>query len=177
MVGDSNHGIRWTTTPSSRLKCAEAHTGSTGRFIAWLGQGQWHMSHEAGRAQGPLDFMRSRFEEPAGEVAVTSKKWLRRGMPVVILILILTAPYSPLALVSRAIVVGVLLAELLRIGGYFPVLNLWVFRIVELVLACIAIGLSLHAYTSGLMLILPMVVALVFLYIWHKYSNWKLRQE
>lgn len=121
-------------------------------------------------------FLLTSFEEPRTVKADVWRRLYRIWGPFVLLAAILAAPSSALGIASRIIVVAVLLAEWLRLQGYLPVLRLWVMRVVELAMVCVAIGLSLanlHAFLAGL---LPGILALAWLYVHYHYVKWKVQE-
>ena len=118
-------------------------------------------------------FLWTRFEDPTDKRAENSKRMFKRWVPVVIVFIILTTPLSLLGMGTRALIVVVLVAEVLRLRGHFPGLNLWGARTIEMLISCTALGLALLATDNRLVILFPISLGLCYFYLWRKYLRWK----
>lgn len=118
-------------------------------------------------------FFSSRFEEPKSKAADISKKLSRWWLPFVIVFVIITTPLSLPGVATRAMIVVVLTAELLRLHGYFAWLNLWGSRITEILISCMALGLVLLDIDRRLVVLTAVVVVMCYFYLRRNYLRWR----
>ena len=118
-------------------------------------------------------FFSSRFEEPKSKAAELSKKLYRWWMPFVIVLVIITTPLSLPGVATRAMIVAVLTAELLRLHGYFAWLNLWGARITEILISCMALGLVLFGIDERLVTLSLVVLIMCYFYVRRNYLGWR----